>query len=279
MTFNFIAISLVFFMTISLAFSAHYGSQCSTEENEEQQCGESETCCSRTVTGFDNEHNEIITHVSAGCCGYKDGVCCAEIDGCCPNGYTCDSHNRKCLKEVIVESSQVTCPDGSPCSLGQTCCKIPGTSRYGCCFYSNGVCCSDSSGCCPNGYICENQSCRGPFDTIPMAIPSQPSTLATRSTDDEAEMLSLNKREWDGTYISCPNGSKCLHGNTCCKLEVSKTTTPFGCCPYYNAICCKDSNYCCPQNRPCDPTNNQCIYKTSKRGEEEIQYIPAYKMD
>jgi len=277
-----ITFTLVFLMTITVCFAANYGNQCSVEQQEEEKCGETETCCSRTVTSLDSEGNEIIEELSAGCCAYKDGVCCSEADGCCPNGYTCDSQNRRCLKQEPQDLTQpmiVSCPDGSICSSGQTCCLVSKTS-YGCCPYDKATCCSDQTGCCPHGYICDSitSSCRGYLESIPMATPleSQRQSVATRSTEEEAEMLSLSKR-WDGTYITCPNNSQCLSGHTCCKLDdASRFTTPYACCPFYEAICCKNSLYCCPQNRPCDPSTNQCLAKATR--DVDAEAMPAYRM-
>jgi hypothetical protein len=52
---------------------------------------------------------------------------------------------------------------------------------------------------------------------------------------------------------------KCAKGQTCCKL----TGGTFGCCPYNNAICCKDGAHCCPSGTRCDVQHGRC---TSKQG-------------
>jgi len=289
---TFFSILLVFLMTIDLGFTAHYGNQCSQEDEQEQQCSDTETCCSRTVTSVDEEGNELIEEVSAGCCAYKDGVCCTETDGCCPNGYTCDSKNRRCSKEQpqpqpvadinLDQSAIVLCPDQSICSAWQTCCFI-GLGSYGCCPYESAVCCSDLSGCCPHGYQCEGATCKNLLGeslsaSSKLASATLSQSVATRSVEEETEMLTLTKKEWNGQYITCPNGSQCLSGHTCCKLDdSSRLTTPYACCPYYEALCCKNSEYCCPKNRPCDPNTNECLTKPATR-DAPAESTPAFRM-
>lgn len=43
------------------------------------------------------------------------------------------------------------CPDGNMC------CKM--NWGWGCCRFSDGVCCRDGKHCCPNGFICPNDTC------------------------------------------------------------------------------------------------------------------------
>jgi len=56
-------------------------------------------------------------------------------------------------KKTAVKVEDVTCPDGSPCDDGTTCCQM--VSGFGCCPYENATCCSDQEHCCPNGYECD----------------------------------------------------------------------------------------------------------------------------
>ena len=65
---------------------------------------------------------------------------------------SCDAQ----LKED--RAGYVYCPDGNYCYSGQTCCYTFSGS-YGCCPYSNAVCCYDGDNCCPNGYYCSYDTC------------------------------------------------------------------------------------------------------------------------
>ena len=57
-------------------------------------------------------------------------------------------------------AGDVPCLDGGYCPDGQTCCYTFGGS-YGCCPYSDAVCCYDGDHCCPSSFdycydTCEN---------------------------------------------------------------------------------------------------------------------------
>lgn len=55
----------------------------------------------------------------------------------------------------------------------------------------------------------------------------------------------------------CPNTSfECLDGETCCRLPVGEG---WGCCPYRNAVCCKDRLHCCPEGLKCDTKAGRCL--------------------
>ncbi|XP_029192983.2 uncharacterized protein LOC114959204 [Acropora millepora] len=52
-----------------------------------------------------------------------------------------------------------------------------------------------------------------------------------------------------------PEGkSSCQKGDTCCQLNNGTC----GCCPFENAVCCKDFIHCCPQGYSCDIINGMC---------------------
>ena len=114
------------------------------------------------------------------------------------------NRSRKMIRVAILASLlllasaaqlNTVCPDGSGCAgtrkslvvwhlngrltvtlfhATETCCPI-GT-RYGCCPYTDGVCCSDQRHCCPNGTTCDLSagSC----------IHSQASSAASQSAQD-----------------------------------------------------------------------------------------------
>ena len=53
----------------------------------------------------------------------------------------------------------------------------------------------------------------------------------------------------------CPNPEdQCLDGQTCCQIS----ETDYGCCPFAQAVCCKDMAHCCPQNTLCDLKSDSC---------------------
>ncbi|KAL3219862.1 hypothetical protein MRX96_005624 [Rhipicephalus microplus] len=57
----------------------------------------------------------------------------------------------------LAAATQRTCPDGSICNTGGTCCKL-GRRRYTCCPLPDAVCCPDREHCCPSGYACDNET-------------------------------------------------------------------------------------------------------------------------
>ena len=57
------------------------------------------------------------------------------------------------------------------------------------------------------------------------------------------------------TTHPCPNPEdQCLDGQTCCQIS----ETDYGCCPFAQAVCCKDMAHCCPQNTLCDLKSDSC---------------------
>ena len=57
------------------------------------------------------------------------------------------------------------------------------------------------------------------------------------------------------TTHPCPNPEdQCLDGQTCCQIS----ETDYGCCPFAQAVCCKDMAHCCPHNTLCDLKHDTC---------------------
>lgn len=52
---------------------------------------------------------------------------------------------------------------------------------------------------------------------------------------------------------TCKDGSICPENSTCFQVK-----NEFGCCPYENAIFCKDGIHCCPKDYTCDSTEGKC---------------------
>jgi len=116
-------------------------------------CDSDQTCCQLANGDF-------------GCCPYSNADCCSDKAHCCPNGYTCDIPNQRCVQgknilsfQSLTQKVRDDCPDGT-CDSDQTCCQLA-NGDFGCCPYSNADCCSDKAHCCPNGYTCDipNQRC------------------------------------------------------------------------------------------------------------------------
>ena len=54
--------------------------------------------------------------------------------------------------------SVVDCDSTYACSDNNTCCRFSG-GAWGCCPYTNAVCCSTTNKCCPAGSYCTNTGC------------------------------------------------------------------------------------------------------------------------
>lgn len=129
-----------------------------------------------------------------------------------------------------------TCSDGAICSEGDTCCQLRG-GRYTCCPLANAVCCEDKEHCCPQGYICDNETdaCK----------PSSAHPLLTLSKSNKVKE----------NYVTCGTGDYlCPDNCTCCR----STGAAYSCCPIKDAVCCSDMEHCCPSGTFCDFTRGAC---------------------
>ena len=64
---------------------------------------------------------------------------------------------RTNAKKLDKTALSVVCPGGEEqCPNGYTCCPIT-NGKYGCCPFSNAVCCADKKHCCPSGFSCSDQ--------------------------------------------------------------------------------------------------------------------------
>uniref|UniRef100_A0A914XCP9 Granulins domain-containing protein n=1 Tax=Plectus sambesii TaxID=2011161 RepID=A0A914XCP9_9BILA len=57
--------------------------------------------------------------------------------------------------------------------------------------------------------------------------------------------------------IWCDPTHTCPNDMTCCRL----TTGEWGCCPFFNAVCCIN-NKCCPYGTQCEPVIGRCLHWT-----------------
>ncbi|XP_064589964.1 progranulin isoform X2 [Zonotrichia leucophrys gambelii] len=229
--------------------------------DERTSCPDGNTCC-RLSSG------------AWGCCPLEQAVCCPDHVHCCPQGYTCDPEGGSCLQQGgarrpwvqktpalphggQVTSGNVKCDETTSCPDGTTCCRM-GLGTWGCCPFSQAVCCSDLVHCCPQGYTCdpEKGSClKGGATHLPWVqkIPALP---------HGGQVTSGN--------VKCDETTSCPDGTTCCRMGLGT----WGCCPFSQAVCCSDLVHCCPQGYTCDPEKGSCL----KGGDTHlpwVQKIPA----
>ena len=222
---------------------------CPDKQNE---CSSNETCCALT-SGED------------GCCPLSNAVCCGDGKTCCPSGTICDLAGQKCRlpadssipllklsKKKLSAVQLIYCPDYSYCSSSQTCCELS-WGDYGCCSYSNAVCCSDDKSCCPSGTYCDLYSDKCVRNSSDLVVKKQP--LLTTNAQLVASAGALRS-----SNIICPNEQdECSDSSTCCLLSSGQ----YGCCPVQNAICCPDNAHCCPQGFSCDTDTGTCSKDSS----------------
>ncbi|XP_037544522.1 granulin a [Nematolebias whitei] len=129
------------------------------------KCPEHTSCC-KLFTG------------EWGCCPLPNAVCCADMEHCCPQGYTCDLVSKSCQKVIMLQLETIPltpiylpeyhlqlaplkhrviqCDEQYNCKDKETCCRTSATS-WGCCPSPNAVCCSDMKHCCPSEYRCTDE--------------------------------------------------------------------------------------------------------------------------
>ncbi|XP_034716514.1 granulin b isoform X5 [Etheostoma cragini] len=224
--------------------------------DEESECPDDTTCC-QLLDG------------SWGCCPLPKAVCCEDKLHCCPGGTKCDLAHSKCVSASMesfpmlqklparrIENNPVStvgsviCPGGkSSCPESFTCCLLT-SGDYGCCPYTEAMCCSDHIHCCPSDTICdmEHGICKSGDTSLPL----------------------LKKIAAVPNDVECPDKiSACPDETTCCQM----TNGTYGCCPMPNAVCCSDHAHCCPEGTECDLSHSTCV---SARGESTmISKIPA----
>jgi len=206
-------------------------------------CAKSQKCC-------------LLHDGSYGCCPHESGLCCGGV-GCCREGFTCDNEKFACVKQESstavekisqdkVEShcgSKQSCPDRSCCGEGNQCCVLQ-DGFFGCCPFTNGVCCSDGAGCCPNGHKCDV----GKSECVAVSPDGQELRISMKATPRNTPARS------EATETQCPNGESCKWPGTCCDLGSGK----YGCCDFVNGTCCAGGLGCCPASFECDVAGSSC---------------------
>ncbi|XP_020653649.3 progranulin isoform X1 [Pogona vitticeps] len=209
----------------------------------EHACPDGNTCC-RTVSG------------KWGCCPLEEAVCCADHIHCCPKGYQCNVEMGTCEKEenrsvpwllktdarstASSSGMAVPCDHQTTCPDGQTCCRLV-SGAWGCCPVPQAVCCPDHVHCCPSGYRCDPSqgSCLKSRNSVPW-LEKKPAIVAVASSSRDTK---------------CDDKTSCADGQTCCQL----VTGVWACCPFPQAVCCKDHVHCCPNGYSCNVQRSACV--------------------
>ncbi|XP_063045284.1 granulin a [Engraulis encrasicolus] len=220
-------------------------------------CPDDNTCC-KTAEG------------KWACCPLPKAVCCPDHEHCCPEGTTCGTDTclspqgpvpmltkmAALVKLPAVVSppkpNDVPCDDTSACPDDHTCCKTA-EGGWACCPLPEAVCCDDHIHCCPHGSTCNlpAQTCDSAEGSIPMLSKLPVQGQGSRNMPILPDEFSLTPP----TMSQCDHTSSCPHRTTCCFMEKEKT---WGCCPFPNALCCKDGEHCCPQGYQCDMDATTC---------------------
>ncbi|GFO11551.1 granulin b [Plakobranchus ocellatus] len=214
-------------------------------------CPDSQTCCPDR-------------HASFACCPLPHATCCSDYDHCCPQGLSCDLSRGTCKRGSSVNklvrlrirslspTPLINIGRGSPITKRllepdpydecprSRCCEISG-GGCGCCPFPKPSCCPDRLTCCPQGLCCTwfNSTCSlGNCDYVPnrFSVPAR-------------------KDRESSSFIPCPgHHAYCRNGQTCCEI----TSGGYGCCPFPNAVCCRDRIHCCPSTQICDLSTLAC---------------------
>ncbi|KAI1896514.1 hypothetical protein AGOR_G00095560 [Albula goreensis] len=180
------------------------------------------------------------------------------------------------LSVLLVLTSAFTCPDGSVCTDGNTCCQFP-SDVYGCCPLPNAECCEDHLHCCYEGMTCdvENAKCLNKSSSLPwlervpakiVKLPQGVSCLdGSHCCPDgyqcskDGTSCTMKKKHVEA--VICPDkASECPDETTCCQLLDGS----WGCCPMAKAVCCEDKRHCCPEGTTCDIEHSKCLSPNQK---------------
>uniref|UniRef100_U3KM88 Progranulin n=1 Tax=Oryctolagus cuniculus TaxID=9986 RepID=U3KM88_RABIT len=196
------------------------------------RCPDDSTCCELPSGKY-------------GCCPMPNAICCSDHQHCCPQDTVCDLVQSKCLsKENATELltklpartvQDVKCDQEVSCPDGYTCCRLA-SGAWGCCPFTQAVCCEDHIHCCPEGFKCHTE--KGTCELGPRQVPWMEKVPAPVSVPEPPAWRS---------GVPCDHLASCPVFSTCCQLASGQ----WGCCPVPAAVCCQDHQHCCPQGHTC----------------------------
>ncbi|XP_056309545.1 granulin a isoform X2 [Danio aesculapii] len=224
--------------------------------NDTTACPDETTCCKTKDGGW-------------ACCPLPEAVCCEDFTHCCPHGKKCNIAAESCddpsgsvpwVKKVPVHlragqrpSGKVNCNATHGCPESSTCCKnIAG--EWGCCPFSQAVCCGDGFHCCPQGTSCDfvTLTCKSNGTSVPMSVLIPASAKEEQKKHEEVK-VTVGKYD---NRVPCDAQTSCPEYTTCCLIA---KTNKWGCCPLPNAVCCTDGEHCCPAHYKCNMSSVSCI--------------------
>lgn len=154
---------------------------------------------------------------------------------CDKNGYGATSWLEKVPAKKFfdknapkVANDPILCADNvTTCDPLDTCCKMADGS-YGCCPYTDGVCCTDLSFCCPSDSVCGNH--------IGQCLKKK---ILMEQIEALANKVENFKFDCEGTVCQRQDGQSV-------------------CCPYSNGTCCGSHGFCCPHGYNCNLKDESC---------------------
>ncbi|XP_051995507.1 granulin a isoform X3 [Xyrauchen texanus] len=249
-------------------------SQNMTETQMTSMDSNSDVSCDDTATCPDNTTCCKTKDGGWACCPLPEAVCCDDFTHCCPHGKKCNVAAGSCedpsgsvpwFEKVPVRpissqkvaatqvpsmdsNSNVPCDETAACPDNTTCCKTK-DGGWACCPLPEAVCCDDFIHCCPHGKKCTADMCEDPSGSVPWfeKVPVQPINSQKAADKQVPSMDSESNVPCDG-IVACPDET------TCCKTKDGK----WSCCPFPEAVCCKDKFHCCPKGTTCDLITINC---------------------
>ncbi|XP_076852791.1 granulin a [Brachyhypopomus gauderio] len=219
--------------------------------NSSVSCPDGTTCCKNAEGTW-------------GCCPFSQAVCCEDLIHCCPHGKKCNLAAMTCddssgsvpwlkkeparpirgQKVPETKGSDVPCNSSVSCPDGTTCCKnAEGT--WGCCPFSQAVCCEDLIHCCPHGKKC---------NLAAMTCDDSSGSVPWLKKEPARPIRGQKVPETKGSDVPCNSSVSCPDGTTCCK----NAEGTWGCCPFSQAVCCEDLIHCCPHGKKCNLAAQSC---------------------
>lgn len=148
------------------------------------------------------------------------------------------------LRYPLHGAASRVCPNNATeCLRHHTCCQAS-DNGWGCCPYSNAVCCGDGKHCCPEEYECVGEDKESSCVKRVAGSQDQPLKDPLTNPGDPPHWL-------PGSV--CADGSVCPgQFSTCCSTNT--TDVRYLCCPVPKGVCCNNGEYCCSsRDAGCSP--------------------------